>query len=139
MKRPRSVTWLALGVLSLSVLHAIRFGLSLVNWEFLGAQALSVPPLYLALTGFGWAFSALIVALGLWFGSPWAGRASVAGAFAFTLYYWVDRLLFGRSDVGESNIPFALGVNMFLVSMTVWITLRAMRRNYFGEVHDGSS
>ncbi|KAA3644578.1 MAG: hypothetical protein DWQ07_14255 [Chloroflexi bacterium] len=139
MKRPLSVTWLALGVLSLSVLQFIRFGMSLANWEFLAQQALSVSPLYLALTGLLWALPSLVVAWSLWFRKRWADRAAIWGAVAFSIYYWLDRLLLGRSEAAESNMPFAIGMNIILLAIIVWVVQRARRRNYFGEVHDGSS
>ena len=139
MKRPRSVTWLALGVLSLSILQFLRFGMSVANWEFLAEQALSVSPLYLALTGLLWALPSLAVAWALWFGYHWAGRAAMWGTLAFSIYYWLDRLLLGRSEATESNMPFAIGMNIILFAIIVWIVQRARRRNYFGELHDGSS
>ena len=139
MKRPLSVTWLALGVLSLSILQFIRLGMSLANWEFLVGQALSVSPLYLALTGLLWAVPSLMIAWGLWFGQGWSGRAVIAGAAAFTTYFWLDRLLLGRSQAAESNMPFALGMNIVLIAIIVWIVLRAKQHDYFGEVHDGAT
>jgi fucose 4-O-acetylase-like acetyltransferase len=52
-KRPFSVTLFALAVLSIAVIHLVRFIQAIQQWEFLASWP-GVSPLYLAVTGIVW-------------------------------------------------------------------------------------
>jgi hypothetical protein len=88
-KRPRSVTILAVGVLIITVLNLVRFGLSLVDWKFLASQP-GVSPFYLAVTGFVWGGAGIYLVLGLWRGKTWAPGLMRAAGLTYALYYWLD-------------------------------------------------
>jgi hypothetical protein len=133
-KRPLSVTFLALGVLTLAGFNLLRFIVSLQQWDFLDSL-LSVHPLYIATTGLVWAAAGLVLTWGLWFGRGWSVRGAQAGVLLYSLYYWLDRLLVA-SVSGGYNWPFAVGVNIVLVGLVFWILSNRKAKAFFGAMHD---
>ncbi len=127
--RPLSVTLLAFGVLTIAGLHLIRGILALIQWEVI---ALLVPGLqiFLVLSGFLWALVGLPLAWGLWRGDPRAPRLAQWTTLAYTLYYWLDRLLL-RQALEPANLPFAFGLSVTLIFFTFWTFSRARVRRFF--------
>ncbi len=134
--RPKTVTLLVLGVLTIAGFNLARFAQAVALWRFL-REFSAVSPLYLAGSGLVWGAAGLMIAWGLWRGSRWAPRFILFFTLAYSLYYWIDRLWL--SERGSwSNAAFALGVNGFLVLITVWISSRPSVRAYFGVNHERS-
>jgi hypothetical protein len=136
MKRPWSVTFLTLGVLTLTGAYLVRSFQTVRQWEFLAALPLTVSPWYLLLSGIFWGLAGLVVAAGLWRGSGWAPRAARGLALAFSLYYWGDRLLLADRGAALLNWPFRLGATLLLLGLVFWILSLKKARTYFGEKHD---
>jgi hypothetical protein len=105
LKRPWSVTLLALGVLIITVINLARFILSLRYWSFLASQP-GPSPLYLVLTGLVWAVAGSLLLWGLWKPATWAPRLMEAEVLTYALYYWLD-LLFVR-DHPVNGAPVAV-------------------------------
>jgi hypothetical protein len=133
-RRPLSVTLLALGVLTLAGINLLRFVVSLQQWDFLDSLLL-VHPLYIAVTGIVWALAGLTMTYGLWFGKGWAVRGTQAITLLYSLYYWLDRLLFATSS-GGYNWIFTLGVNILMVLLVFWILSNRKARAFFGAMND---
>ena len=136
IKRPFSVTLLALSVLSFAVIYLVRFGAALAEWSFLASLSLSVPPLYLAVTGLIWGSVGLVLYPGLWFGKPWAKKAVFVAAPVYGLYYWLEQLFIMDSPLRNANWPFQIFFSIGLLVIAFWVMRRPAIRNYFGESHE---
>ena len=140
IKRPHSVTTLALGVLIITVLNLLRFGLSLADWNFLASQP-GVYPLYLAISGFVWGVAGLCLVFGLWKGKSWAPRLMQALALTYTLYYWLDLIFLkdhpvsGKTGVFQAVLPinwqFSAGLTIVCLIYMVWTLGRKKVMTYF--------
>jgi len=133
-KAPCSVTLLIIGVLIFTSTSLIRGVQALLQWEFL-QELLPISPLYLALSGFLWGAAGLPLIVGLVKGRRWALRFTLAAVLAYSIYYWLDRLLL-TSDRGESNWLFAIVLNLLLLLLVSWIQSRPRVKAFFGVSHD---
>ena len=141
--RPHRVTYLALGVLTIAGLSAVRFVLALRQWTFLGSLP-GVSPLYIVISGLVWLLAAGPLAWGLWRGRSWAPRLVQAAALVYSAYFWVERLFLfdripGRWIHVPENTPFILAVNLLLLIFTFWSTSGAKPNLFFGVTHERSS
>ena len=136
IRRPFSVTLLALSVLSFTAIHLVRFGAALAQWSFLASLPLSVPPLYLATTGLVWGMVGLVLYPGLWLGKLWAKKAVFFAAPVYGLYYWLEQVFFMDSPLRNANWLFQIFLSIFLLALLVWVIRRPATRTYFGESHE---
>jgi len=132
--RPWSVTLLALVVLSIATLNLVRCWQAFAQWSFL-SEILPISPLYLALSGLFWGIMGLPLFWGMWKGIQWAHRIAQYAALAYSVYYWVDRLLV-KADVANENLPFTIVANLLIVGLIVWNFARKNVVSYFGVPHD---
>lgn len=138
MPRPRSVTLLALGVLTIAGLNTARFVLALVRWQELSIFT-EILTAYIALTGAAWAVVAWLLAWGLWRGKTWAPRFMRLAVLIFSGYYWLDRLfLANRRAWLEPNFPvnwlFLIGLNFFGFGLVFWTLSRQTSKKFFGDL-----
>ncbi|MEW5872911.1 MAG: hypothetical protein AB1894_26870 [Chloroflexota bacterium] len=134
-RRPFSVTLLVIVVLIVAVTYLLRLVQALAQWEFL-SNWLLVPPLYLALTGLVWASAGLSLAGSLWMGKRWARPAFWLAFAAFSLYFWVDRLLLPGYPQRNANWPFLAGLHLCCLAFSYWVLSRAKAKSYFGAMHE---
>lgn len=139
VRRPWSVTWLAIGVLSLTGIHIIRLLQTIWHWDFLNTLPLSIPPLYFGITGLVWGISGLPSVWGLWRGKEWAPRYLWWITIIFLLYYWIDRTQLATSTFKKTNQPFAIGGTIFVLLLIYWIITRPRAKAFFGEMDDRQS
>jgi hypothetical protein len=120
-------------VLTFAVFYLARLALSLALPEL----PLSVPRWYLPLTGAIWGGVALAAGIGLLRGSRQAFRALFWLAPLYLAWYWVDRLVFVRSDFAQRSLPAALLISVVGVAALYLALTRRSVRTYFGEATDG--
>jgi hypothetical protein len=53
-------------------------------------------------------------------------------SLAYLVYYWLDRLLLGRSAASQTDRPFALLASLLIFGLVFWIVSRQGARAYFG-------
>ena len=135
-RRPRSVTWLAVGVLMLTGIQFVRLYNTLSKWDYLHTLSLSVPPVFFAITGMIWGTIGLALWWGLWRGKSWAVRHTRIAAIVFALYYWIDRLFLMINPLRVTSYPFAIGMTFILLAATMWILSRPKAQLFFGEIHE---
>lgn len=135
-KRPKSVTSLAVGVLTLAALHFLRLVNTITKWGYLQTLPLSVPVGFFVASGLIWGLAALFLGMGLWRGMHWSARFTQYGALAFTVYYWVDRVVLSIDPLRSTNFRFSLGANVFLLAITYWILSRPNAQLFFGEANE---
>lgn len=128
-RRPGLVTWFSAIVLTLSAIFLIRFVAALQ----LPDLPMSVPAGYLALTGAVWGVAGAVLAFGLLTGQAWSRRALPWAGAAFLAWYWIDRLLFARSEYAARSWPFALMLTLLGLGWLVIMMRRKSFREYFEE------
>jgi hypothetical protein len=135
-KRPKNVTWLAVGVLSLWIVYLTRVGSTIQEWDFLSTLPLSAPPAYLLASGLTWSILPLPVLWGLLAGKRWAPKAMIGFAVLYVLYYWLEQWLVKSNPLRTINWPFSLGATIILLVLVFWILSRQAVKNYFGYNHE---
>ncbi len=135
-KRPWLVTLLAAIVLSFTVAHLLRLAQTAAQWEFLQNLPLSVPPLYLALSGLLWGLAGAWLTLGLWLGWNPALKTVRIVAPLFALYFWLDRGWLAASPLRLTNWPFAAGLTVLLIGFVFALFRLQSVNRFFGEFDD---
>jgi hypothetical protein len=130
--RPFGVTILVLGVITLATFFWTRFFQAIRLEAFIASLSPSVSPSYLALTGLVFGLAATPVAVGLWFGKPWAPRAARRLAVALAVYYWLDFLFFVVSDAARGSWPFAAGATILSLAIVFWVLSLPGAKRFFG-------
>jgi len=135
-KRPRSVTWLAVGVLMLTGLQFVRLVNTLLIWDYLHTLPLSVPPIFFAVSGLIWGLVGLGMWWGLWRGKNWAISYSRYAVIIFAIYYWIDQLFLMVNPLRKTNFPFVIGMTLILLAITIWVLSRPKTQLFFGETYE---
>ncbi len=129
-RRPFSVTVFSALVLILSVYSFVRFYLALDQWDFL-SQLSGFFPAYVGLSGLVWGF----VNLGVFWFIIHVKRYSrwliFFWLFAFSVYFWVDRLLISANRVKMESWSFAILVNILLFLLVFFFLTRPKVKRYF--------
>ena len=90
----------------------LRFQQAIANWNFLLQLGIYPGPLYLAFGGALWGILGLFAALALWYRLTWSAIATEVSVLLFAASYWIDRLVFNRSAVTQTNGFFAVGLTI---------------------------
>jgi hypothetical protein len=133
--RPFSVTVIAVVVLYVAATNLLRAIQSFLNWNVL-AELLSFSPAYLTISGLAWSISGAWLVWGLWRGRAWARRFSVVFFLAYSIYFWIDRLLLPGSSIRNNNWIFQVCLQILVFLILIWIMSRKRTRRYFGEPYD---
>ena len=138
--RPRPVTLVAFGVLTIAGLYTARLLLALARWQDLNSFS-GVSPLYIAITGLVWTGCAWPLTWGLWRGRPWAPRWARLAGLVYTVYYWLDRLGIAARQAGSLpvNFLFAAGLNLTCIGLLYWGLSMKKSRAFFGETDERPS
>lgn len=136
-KRPFSVTLLAVLVLSITIVHLVRFINSLTLWNFL-TELPGKPPFYLALTGLFGTIAGALVFWGLWTGNPRAPLATGILTVIYLSLQWLEQILSVRAGNEFENWPFWIGMTLMGLVFVVWTLSHAGSKVYFGEMHESS-
>jgi hypothetical protein len=132
-KRPKSVTWLVVGVLSVWIVYLTRLVSALQQWDYLSTLPLSVSPAYFLATGLIWSIFPLLVMWGVLARKRWALKAVAGFTGLYGLYYWMERWLVESNPLRITNWPFTLAATIILFILVFWILSRKAVKNYFGE------
>jgi hypothetical protein len=127
-KRPFSVTLLLWLVLCLSAWGAVRLFAALHLWDTLSEFGARLSPLYLSITGAGWAVVGIVLLWGLFSAKRWARLAVPASIFLWLMEYWMERIFFESS---RENLLFALMVSILLLAVVLIIALNRKTRKFF--------
>jgi len=126
-KRPFGVTLLLWLVLSLSVWGAIRLLAALRWWDVLYEFEARLSPLYLSITGAGWAVAGGVLLWSLFTVKSWARPAILIAALLFLTVYWVERIAF---ESPRANLPFALIASILLLTIIFASAFNRKTRNF---------
>ncbi|MBN2117850.1 MAG: hypothetical protein JW730_14840 [Anaerolineales bacterium] len=127
-KRPFGVTLLLWLVLSLSAWGTVRLFAALRFWDELTEFGARLSPLYLSITGAGWAVVGGVLLWGLFSGKLWIRWAVPASIFLWLVEYWIERIFF---ESPRENLLFALMASVLLVTVTLISALHRRTRQFF--------
>jgi hypothetical protein len=134
-KTPLSVTMLVLTVLIFATWNGLRLYESILNWEILRKYNSQPGPLYLSVLSMIWLLVSLIVLIGLLKGnSRWLLLIKFT-TFLFTIWYWVDRLLFQKTQI---SYLFPVVFTGFMILFVSTLLNHRHTHNFFKqrETHD---
>lgn len=114
-------------VLFLSAWGVLRFLGALRWWDVLSEYGSRLSPLYLAITGAGWAVAGAVLIWSVWAGKRWAYPAIPLAVFLWLAEYWLERIFF---QMPRANLSFMFSVTAILAGITLAITLNKSSRNF---------
>lgn len=127
-KRPFGVTLLLWLVLTLSAWGVLRLFAALRWWGVLSEFGTRLSPLYLLITGAGWAAVGGVLLWSLFSGKPWIRWAIPVSILLWLIGYWIERLFFESS---RANSLFALIASLLLLTVTFVSALNRRTRKFF--------
>jgi hypothetical protein len=115
-------------VLCLSAWGLIRLLATLRWWDILSEFKASLSPLYLSLTGAGWAVTGVVLLWSMWVAKPWSRLAIVVSILLWLAEYWIERLFFQQP---RPNLLFTLAISALLLAVTFTSALNRSTKNFF--------
>src|SRR5438045_2527276 len=106
MPRPRSVTLLALLVLSLASFNLLSLTSGLRRYTVLRNLPLSLPPAVPIASAAFWMVVFALLAAGLWRLQHWARWGTLAAVTLYLAQVWIELLVFGQSDYIRTSAWF---------------------------------
>lgn len=97
------------------------------------ALELSVPVWYFTITGVLWGVLGIGLSQGLFFGDPRAAQLTRWLSLVFLAWYWLDRILFVKTDYVRGSTPAAIGTTLLGIIIIFWILQRPDAETYFKE------
>lgn len=126
-RRPFGVTLLVWLVLSLSAWGLLRFAGALRWWDVLYENEARLSPLYLSITGAGWAAAGVVLLWSIFWVKRWAYIAIPAGILLWLAQYWVERIFF---EGQRPNTSFAVVASVLALAITCIIAFHRGTKNY---------
>ena len=136
-KRPFSVTLLACLVLSITIVHLVRFVSTLTWWLFLTTLP-GKSPLYLALTGLIGSLIGAALFWGLWTGKSNAPLVARLLTLVYLGIQWAEQILSVLAGNKFENWPFMAVVSLIVIIYVYWTLSTSRAKAYFGELHEPS-
>jgi glucose dehydrogenase len=115
-------------VLSLSACGTVRLFAALRFWDELNEFGARLSPLYLSITGAGWAVVGGVLLWGLFSGKLWPRRAVPASIFLWLVEYWIERIFF---ESPRANLLFALIASILLLTIALVSAFNRKTREFF--------
>ncbi len=134
IKRPKSVTVLALFVLLIALINLIRMVQVIVQWQFL-TDVFSYAPVYPLLSGMVWSFLGFVLFWRIWRGGRKTPILITIVSIFYSIYYWVDHFAISPTPF-DSNWLFILIINGLILTYIIWLLTRKNTKAFFGEAYD---
>lgn len=119
MKRPFSVTLLALAVLLFAIYNAWRVMVVAQQFDFLRALGFSTQAIVLISIGVTWSIGFALAAIGLWRLKLWGRRWLLIAVAAYQVEIWIERFTLERTSYEQLTRP-ANAVVSVLIVLLVW-------------------
>lgn len=129
-RRPIEIYALIAGALVLSAAGWLRVQQAVVYWDWIQPPVFPFSAWYVAAGGVCWGLAGLAAAGLLWFRHRWAARFARLAASFYAASYWLDRLLFTRSQSARVNLGFTLGFTIAALGF-VFGTLQMKRQKRY--------
>ena len=120
MKRPFSVTLLALLVLLFAIYQAIWrvFG-TISQFDFMRSLGLETQAAILISIGAAWSIGFALASIGLWRLKSWGRRWMLIASAAYTIKIWIERFTLERVAYEQLTRPLDAIVSVLIV-LLVW-------------------
>lgn len=115
-RRPFGVTLFLWLVLSLSAWGLLRLLAALRWWDVLNKFEARLSPLYLSITGVGWAVAGVVLLWSIWSVQRWAYLALPIAIVLWLAEYWIERTFF---QAQRSNLVFTIITSILLLAVTL--------------------
>ena len=122
VKRPFSVTLLAVAVLSLMAWNAGQAVVAARQLDFMQSLGVGTPGGVQIVTGVTWAIGFLLAAIGLWRLRAWGRHWLLIAIAAYQLQGWIERLTLERASYEVLTRPADLAVSISSI-VIVWFIL----------------
>jgi hypothetical protein len=122
MKRPLSVTLLAVVVLLLAAWNAGQAAIAARDISFMQSLGVGTPGGVQIVTGVTWTIGFLLAAIGLWRLKAWGRHWLLIAIVAYQLQRWIERLAFERASYEVLTRPAAIVVSISSI-LIVWFIL----------------
>ena len=119
MKRPFTVTLLALGGLLLAVYNAFRAMVAAQQFELMQSLGVGIPAILLIVIGVTWTIGFALAAFGLWRLRIWGRRWMLIAIVAYEINFWIARLTLDRTAYEQLTRP-ADAIVTLLIVFGVW-------------------
>ena len=126
-RRPFGVTLFLWMVLSLSVWGLLRLFGALSWWNVLSQFGARLSPLYLSITGAGWALFGATLFWGIFSRKSWAHPVMRTSVILWLVEYWIERIFF---EAPRANLLFTIVFSVLLVAITVIIAANRNTKNF---------
>ncbi|KPK90588.1 MAG: hypothetical protein AMJ88_15785 [Anaerolineae bacterium SM23_ 63] len=128
-RRPKLLIVLCLGILFFSLVHlsglVASFRLPDLRFPF--------PVWYFVLRNGIWSLIGLAASGALFLRRSWAASFTSYGALTYVFWYWIDRLIFTRSDFASRSWPATAVVTLIVLSSLFWVLRRPSLRYFLSE------
>jgi hypothetical protein len=128
MRRPRSVTLVALAMACLAAVNLLGVITGVQRYTVLRDLPLSVPPAYLIFSSVVWTVVFGPLAVGLWRCKHWARLGTPLVLALYLGVVWVERLVLGRSDFVRATVPYYLALHLTSLAIVSVMLLRRKAR-----------
>jgi len=115
-------------VLSLSAWGAVRLFAALRWWDVLVEFDAHLNPLYLSITGAGWAIAGGVLLFGMLTIKVWARPAILTSILLWLIEYWIERLFFQSS---RANLLFVLMGSIIVIAAATAATFKRSTQLFF--------
>jgi hypothetical protein len=120
MKRPFSVTLLALLVLLFAIYQAIWRVLGTISQlDFMRSLGLEPHAAILISIGAVWAIGFSCASIGLWWLKSWGRHWTLIAVVAYTIEIWIERLTLEQASYEQLTRPFDAIISILIV-LLVW-------------------
>lgn len=130
--RPRSATFLALGVFIFSGYYYTRVYVIIRNWDFWESNLLPGANIYLLMSGIIWGSIFLSLAIGTWFGYYWGQTGLQLVAPIYVIYYWIERFFAARLGGFSSSWYLLAMLQILIIAWLYWTLARPSTIQFFG-------
>jgi hypothetical protein len=137
MRRPFAVTLLAGLVLTITIVHLVRFVYAITWWRFL-STLLGNPPLLIAFSGLIGLLIGSALFWGLWIGHSRAPQAARILVPIYLGMLWIEQILSIQRGNRFENWVFMTMSSLVVIIFTYWALSTQSAREYFGELHEPS-
>jgi hypothetical protein len=114
-------------VLSLSAWGLLRLAGALRWWDVLYENEARLGPLYLSITGAGWAAAGIVLLWSIFRVKRWAYIAIPVAVLTWLVQYWIERIFF---EGPRPNTPFAIVASLVALALTCTIAFHRRTKNY---------
>ncbi|HZY44516.1 MAG TPA: hypothetical protein VFF70_07185 [Anaerolineae bacterium] len=122
MKRPFSVTLLALAVLLFAIYNAVRTAIAIYalnQLDFLTDLDIRTPVIVLMVIGIDWAIGFTLAAIGLWRLKAWGRQWMIIALIAYEILIWIERLTLEQSPYEQLTRPGDVAITLLVAVSTV--------------------